>query len=180
MANNWDSRPPTRRCVNILLPMLVGVALVASDPLLAQQTTVQPMQGQSPEQTQQDMASCQSTATQATGYSPSQPPTAAASTGPSGKRLRGAAAGAVAGGVRAEARGGDYDAWDKVDDDRKQDYRQDEAQSSARAGAVVGGMATRADRREGRRQQGQQQQQASAWSQSYKNCLQGRGYTVTP
>jgi hypothetical protein len=133
-----------------------------------------------PEQVQQDMAACQNSATQATGYSPSQQPVAAAPSGPSGKRLKGAAAGAVAGGVRAEARGNDSQAWDNADDDRKQDYRQDEAQASAKAGAAVGGMATRSDRRQGRREQGQQQQQASAWGQSYKSCLTSRGYAVTP
>jgi hypothetical protein len=145
------------------------------------QSTVQPLQGQGAEQMQQDMASCQSAATQATGYSPSQAPVAAASVGPKGQRLKGAAAGAMAGGVRAEARGRQHDdAWDRVDDDRKQDYRQNEAQSAARAGAAVGGVRARQDRRETRRQQGQQQQQAGAWNQSYASCLQGRGYTVTP
>jgi hypothetical protein len=166
-------------------PALAGalvIALAVAAPLSAgaQQTTVQPLQGQPTEQVQQDMAACQNSATQASGYSPSQAPVAAAPTGPSGKRLKGAAAGAAAGGVRAEARGNDSEAGDKVDDDRKQDYRQDEAQASARAGAAVGGMATRSDRRQGRREQGQQQQQASAWGQSYKSCLTSRGYAVTP
>ena len=159
---------------------MIALAVAAPHAAGAQQTTVQPLQGQGPEQVQQDMAACQNSATQATGYSSSQQPVAAAPSGPSGKRLKGAAAGAVAGGVRAEAHGNNSEAWDEVDDDRKQDYRQDEAQASARAGAVVGGMATRSDRRQGRRQQGQQQQQTSAWSQSYKGCLQGRGYSVTP
>lgn len=164
----------------LLLSVAIAFTIAVPQPLLAQQATVQPMQGQSPEQVQQDMAACQSAATEATGFSPSQPPVAAAPAGPSGKRLRGAAAGAVAGAVRAEARGSDSDAWDEADEDQKQDYRQEEAQSSARAGAAVGGMATRADRRQGRREQGQQEQQASAWSEAYNSCLQGRGYTVTP
>jgi hypothetical protein len=164
----------------LMLTVAIAFIIAGPQPLLAQQATVQPMQGQTPEQMQQDMTACQSAATEATGFSPSQPPLAAAPAGPSGKRLRGAAAGAVAGAVRAEARGSDSDAWDEADEDRKQDYRQEEAQSSARAGAAVGGMATRADRRQGRRQQGQEQQQASAWNQAYNSCLQGRGYTVTP
>jgi hypothetical protein len=86
--------------------------------------------------------------------------------------------------VRAEARGNEHDAWDQVDDDRKQEYRRDEAQSAARAGVAVGGVRARQGRREARRQQGQQQQQqasaADAWSQAYQGCLQGRGYSVTP
>lgn len=125
----------------------------------AEELTVQPLQGQSPEQVRQDMAACQNSATQATGYSPSQEPVAAALSGSSGKRLKGAAAGAVAGSVRAEACGNDSAAWDEVDDDRKQDYRQDEAQSSAKASAVVGGMSTRSEGR-----QGQQQHHATAWT----------------
>jgi hypothetical protein len=164
-----------RRCV-----LALAIAAAAAWPASAQQMTVQPLQGQSAEQLQQDMAACQSSATQATGYSPSQPPVAAAPSGPSGKRLKGAAAGAVAGGVQAEARGNESQAWDEIDDDRKQDYRQDEAQASAQAGAAVGGMASRSDRRQGRRVQGQQQQQTSAWSQSYQSCLTSRGYAVTP
>jgi hypothetical protein len=183
MSGWWTmgrSGAPRRACGPALAGALV-IALAVAAPLSAgaQQTTVRPLQGQPPEQVQQDMAACQNSATQASGYSPSQAPVAAAPTGPSGKRLKGAAAGAVAGGVRAEARGNDSEAWDNVDDDRKQDYRQDEAQASARAGAAVGGMATRSDRRQGRREQGQQQQ-ASAWGQSYKSCLTSRGYAVTP
>lgn len=169
----WVSGPTT-------MAIITGLAVLVPC-ALAQQATVQPLQGQSPEQMQQDIASCQGAATQATGYSPSQASGSAAPAAPSGKRLKGAAAGAVAGGVRAEARGRDHDdAWDKVDDDRKQDYRQNEAQAAARAGAAVGGVRTRQDRRDTRRQQGQQQQQAGAWNQSYTGCLQGRGYTVTP
>jgi len=184
LIHRWKTgltlEPARGLSTRLMLTVAVAFIIAGPQPLLAEQATVQPMQGQTPEQMQQDMAACQSAATEATGFSPSQPPVAAAPPGPSGKRLRGAAAGAVAGGVRAEARGSDYEAWDEVDDDRKQDYRQEEAQSSARAGAAVGGMASRVDRRQGRRQQGQQQQQASAWNQSYSSCLQGRGYTVTP
>ena len=175
MSCLWTKAGTARRSL-LALAIAVTVPQLAS----AQQTTVQPLQGQSAEQMQQDMAACQSSATQATGYTPSQQPVAAAPSGPSGKRLKGAAAGAAAGSVRAEARGNDSEAWDEIDDDRKQDYRQDEAQASAKAGAVVGGMATRSDRRQGRREQGQQQQQAGAWNQSYKSCLTGRGYGVTP
>jgi hypothetical protein len=175
MFCSWTRSDVSRRSLLVL-----ALAAAAPWPASAQQMTVQPLQGQSPEQVQQDMATCQNSAMQATGYSPSQQPVAAAPSGPSGKRLKGAAAGAVAGGVRAEARGNDSEAWDNADDDRKQDYRQDEAQASARAGAAVGGMATRSDRRQGRREQGQQEQQAGAWGQSYTSCLTSRGYGVTP
>jgi hypothetical protein len=185
MMSDWwtmgRTEAPNRACgPGLAGAVLIALAVAVPHAAGAQQATVQPLQGQAPEQVQQDMAACQNSATQATGYSPSQQPVAAAPSGPSGKRLKGAAAGAVAGGVRAEARGNDSQAWDNADDDRKQDYRQDEAQASAKAGAAVGGMATRSDRRQGRRDQGQQQQQAGAWGQSYKGCLTSRGYAVTP
>jgi hypothetical protein len=184
-ANGSDRCCKTTPCFCLAMAAAIVILANGATPVLAQQpTTVQPLQGQSPDLVQQDMAACQSAATQSSGHNPTQPPVAAAPAGPSGQRLRGAAAGAVAGGVRAGARGNQYEAWDEVDDDRKQDYRRDEAQSAARAGAAVGGVRARQDRREARRQQGQQQQQqasaADAWSQAYEGCLQGRGYSVTP
>lgn len=163
-------------------------SLILAGPIQAsaqQQVTVQPQQGQTSQRTQEDMASCQSAATQSTGYAPSQQQAAASRpSGPGGKRLKGAAAAAVGSSVRTEARGSQYEAWDKADDDRKGDYKKNQAESAARAGAAVGGIQARQGRRETRRHQGQQQQaqaqKASAWDQSYKACLQGRGYAVTP
>src|SRR5687767_242852 len=135
-----------RRCPWMVLAVAATLVLADTARPLAQQVTVQPLQGQSPEQMQQDTASCQSAATQSTGYSPGQAPAAAAPAGPSGQRLKGAAAGATAGAVRAEARGREYDdAWDKADDERKEEYRSNEAQSAAKAGAAVGGMRARQD-----------------------------------
>lgn len=172
------------RCRLAMIAAIVAFGDGGPRVLAQQPTTVQPLEGQSSTVVQQDMAACQSSATQSSGYNPTQPPVATAPAGPSGQRLRGAAAGAVAGGVRAGARGNQYEAWDEVDDDRKQEYRQNEAQSAARAGVAVGGVRARQDRRGARREQGQQQQQqasaADAWSQAYGGCMQGRGYSVTP
>jgi hypothetical protein len=182
-GSDRPDRTMSRSC--LVLAAALAVVWDGAPSLLAQQpTTVQPLQGQSSALVQQDMAACQSAATQPSSHDPTQPPVAAAPAGPRGQRLRGAAAGAVAGGVRAEARGNERDAWDEVDDDRKQEYRRDEARSAARVGVAVGGVQARQGRREARRQQGQQQQQQAsavdAWSQAYQGCLQGRGYGVTP
>ena len=95
MSGWWKmgrTEAPRRACGPGLAGAVV-IALAVAAPLAAgEQTTVQPLQGQAPEQVQQDMAGCQNSATQATGYTPSQQPVAAAPSRPSGKRLKGAAA----------------------------------------------------------------------------------------
>ena len=66
-----DRARPAWACRSLLaLAMAVAVPHGAS----AQQPTVQPLQGQAPEQVQQDMAACQNSATQATDYTPRQQP----------------------------------------------------------------------------------------------------------
>ena len=77
---------------------------------------------------QADTAACQSQSTQAASAA------AAPTTQPTrqgGGRLRGAAVGAAAGAAGAEARGNDYEAYDRVDDDVKEDYRRNEAEDAA-------------------------------------------------
>jgi hypothetical protein len=117
---------------------------------LAQQPAVQLAQGQSPEQTQQDMADCQAIARQSTGYDPAQATTqtAAPAQPQAGGRARGAAKGALAGAAKAEAKGQQYEAYDKLSDDVKQEYRQNEAKSAAAAGAAVGASRQRQERRQ--------------------------------
>ena|SRR5215207_5858027 len=161
-----------------------GVMTLVVGTALAQQPVVQPAQGQSAEQMQQDMADCQAIAKQSTGYDPSQPPpsTSSPATPQAGGRVRGAAKGALAGAAGAEVRGQQYGAYDKLSDDVKQEYRQNEAKSAAAAGAAVGA----AKQRQQRRQQGQAQEQqaaqtnaaAGSYNQAYKSCLMGRGYSV--
>ena len=48
----------------------------------------------------------------------------------------------------------------------------------AAAGAAAGGVKQRQERRETRRETGAQQEAGNAYNQSYRSCLQGRGYAV--
>ena len=140
---------------------------------------------QAQDQMQMDVADCQRIATQSTGQNPAQAPAQStappAGSPPAGGRVRGAAVGAAAGAARAEVRGGQYQAYDKLPDDAKQDYRQNEARSAAAAGVVVGGARQRQQRREQATAQEQQAAQAdaaaTAYQQAYNACMQGRGYS---
>jgi hypothetical protein len=104
-------------------------------------------------------AQCSATATQATGYTPG------TETGPSGNRVRGAAAGAAAGAVVGGAQGNQYD---NAPDAMKDAHRQDQARSGAAAGMVVGGSRNRQERRQNRNSE-------DAWQKSYSACLQQQG-----
>ena len=125
-------------------------------PALAQQY-VYPAKGQSAEQQKKDEGECYSWAVGQTGFDPAKPPpTAAAPTGPTGARARGAAAGAVVGAIADEDVG-----------------------KAAAAGAVGGAAAQRGAKRQASRQQ---QQQVSAGQANFDKargvCLEGRGYTI--
>src|SRR5262245_32488424 len=165
---------------------LIGALVCVSPGVHAQQSPVQPKQGQDSAQMQRDQADCQAIARQSTGYDPAQPSDQAAaptSQRRAGGRLRGAAAGAAAGAVGAEVRGQQHDGYDRLSDDAKQEYRQNQARAGAGAGAVVGGARQRQARRQDRHAQQQQSAQASgttAYQPAYSACLRGRGYTVTP
>ncbi|SIT30540.1 YMGG-like glycine zipper-containing protein [Achromobacter sp. MFA1 R4] len=136
---------------------------------IAQQVT--PLKGQSPETTQQDIAACQAQAQAQAGI-------ATAGTPNAGGRARGAAAGAAAGAAVAGARGRQHEeVYDRMDDDTKQAYRQNQAKDAAAAGMVVGGSRQRQERREDR---ANAPQQDAAVSSAYANCMQQRGYQVTP
>jgi hypothetical protein len=147
--------------------------------------SVQALKGQSPEQTQKDIAECQAAATQSTGYNPAAPPPVSSSGPEVGGRARGAAVGAAAGAVAGEVRGNQHDElYDRASDDAKQEYRQNQAQEAAAAGAVVGASRQRRERRDDRGEEKQQAEQANAaqaaHKQAYQGCLTGRGYSVTP
>jgi hypothetical protein len=151
------------------------LSLALAYPLAASAQSVTPLQGQSAEQMQKDMAECQSLAQQSSAPAPvSAPP-------PRGERARGALVGAAAGAAAAEVRGQQHEAYDKVSDDVKQEYRQNQAKEAAAAGAVVGGAKQRRARRE-QSQAGEAQaaQAGQASQQAYQGCLMGRGYGVTP
>ncbi len=135
---------------------------------------IYPAKGQSPEQQKKDESECSSWAVQNSGYNPANPPVAPAPvqaapqpSGPSGARLRGAAAGALV----SEVVGGNNT-------------------NSAVAGAVIGGSRERR-RRGASAQQAQaetiKQQQAVAdkqkaglasYNKSRAACLEGKGYSV--
>ncbi|VXB13421.1 hypothetical protein [Pseudomonas sp. 8O] len=144
-----------------LLLMVVPVAFAE---------TLTPLQGQSPEQIQADIATCQSQ-TGFTGQSSSSDDSRG------GERLRGAAVGAAAGAAAAEVRGRNHDdAYDRVDDDIKQEYRQNQAKDAAAVGMAVGGSRQRQDRREDRRNE----RSSEDAQQAYSACMSGRGYSIMP
>ncbi|RJG10183.1 hypothetical protein D3879_19335 [Pseudomonas cavernicola] len=152
--------------MNRLSSLCLCVALSGGS-VQVQAETVVPLQGQSSQQIQQDVADCQNIAAGSTGST--------SSTTQGGGRLRGAAAGAAAGAVGAQVRGNQHEeVYDRVDDDVQQEYRQNRAKETAAAGAVVGGSRQRQERRQDSANAGEVD------STAYTSCLQGRGYQVTP
>jgi hypothetical protein len=120
---------------------------------------VRALNNQTGEQAQLDVAQCQNSASQATGYVPTATPAPPPQgTPPVGGRAKGAAVGAGAGAIMGDTGTG------------------------AAAGAVAGGMNQRQDRRKAQAQQQQmaaaKAQKAAAWQTSYSGCLQGRGYAL--
>jgi hypothetical protein len=120
---------------------------------------VRPLRGQTPEQTQIDVAQCRNVASEATGYVPgANVAMPEATNAPAGGRVRGAAVGAGVGAIVGDAGVG------------------------AATGAVAGGMNQRQNRRMSAAQQQQaaaaQSQRATAWMNSNVGCLQSRGYAV--
>ena len=162
-----------RRGSRIGVSLTAGLALLAmSAAAVAQTATVTPTKGQSPQQVEADKQQCYGAAVQSSGYDPD---ASQAAQPAGGGRARGAAAGAAAGAVAAEARGRQYDAYDKIDSDVKQEYRQKDAKSAAAAGAVVGGAAQRRERRQGAAEASTGSQ---AFDNAYRSCLTSRGYAV--
>ena len=148
-------------------PMLLTCALLCCGAVSGE--TLIPLNGQSQQQIQNDIAACQN---QAAGSS------ATSSSGVGGERLRGAAVGAAAGAAAAEVRGQRHDeVYDRIDDDVKQQYRQNQAREAAAAGVVVGGSRQRRERRADRRNE---QAAQSGSSQAYINCMSARGYSLSP
>ena len=145
------------------LSALFGLTLCGAF-VSAHAETVTPLQGQSSATIQADVAACQSQAA-----------SSQTSSSQGGGRLRGAVAGAAVGATAAQVRGNQHEeAYDRVNDDVKQDYRQNQAKQTAAAGAVIGGSRQRRDERT------QASAAQSASSQTYINCMSGKGYAVTP
>ena len=120
---------------------------------------VRPLQGQTAEQTQIDVAQCRNVASEATGYVPGANVAVPQPMGPAaGGRARGAVVGAGVGAIVGDVGTG------------------------AATGAVAGGMNQRQNRRMSAAQQQQaaaaQSQRATAWMNNNVGCLQARGYAV--
>ena len=153
----------------ILCPILLFVATLVAGPALAQELIIFPGQGQSDEQMEQDKYSCYQWAKKETGFDPMEAPkTTEAPPKEEPKKggvLRGAAGGAIVGGI--------------IDGS-------DGAKKGAAAGGVVGGVRRgRQSRAEEQKMVQWEQDQATAYSQkrntynrAYSACLEGKGYTV--
>ena len=139
-------------------PALVAVALAAfAIGAAAQKPAVYPAKKQTAEQQKKDDGECRAWAKKDTGIDPvaaSQP--APQKTGPAvggGERLKGAAGGAIVGGIAGDA--------------------------GAAVGTVVGGAKARQNQKAENQQAQQQQQQAlNTYYKAYAACMEGRGYTV--
>jgi hypothetical protein len=139
---------------------LIAVALAAFATVsVAQKPSVYPAKKQTAQQQKQDDGECLAWAKKDTGIDPaaaSQP--APQKTGPAvggGERLKGAAGGAVIGGIAGDAGAG------------------------AAVGTVVGGAKARKNQQAQNQQAQQQQQQArNTYYKAYAACMEGRGYTV--
>ena len=141
-------------------PALIAVALAAfATGAVAQKPAVYPAKKQTAQQQKQDDGECLAWAKQNTGIDPvaaSQP--APQKTGPAvggGERLKGAAGGAIIGGIAGDAGAG------------------------AAVGTAVGGVKARQSQK-AQNEQAQQQQQGAlnTYYKAYAACMEGRGYTV--
>lgn len=139
---------------------LIAVTLAAFATVsVAQKPSVYPAKKQTAEQKKKDDGECMAWAKKDTGIDPvaaSQP--APQKTGPAvggGERLKGAAGGAVIGGIAGDAGAG------------------------AAVGMAVGGVKARQNQK-AENQQAQQQQQGAlnTFYKAYGACMEGRGYTV--
>jgi hypothetical protein len=146
--------------MNRFTPAMIAMALAAFTTVsVAQKPSVYPAKKQTAQQQKQDDGECLAWAKKDTGIDPaaaSQP--APQKTGPAvggGERLKGAAGGAVIGGIAGDAGAG------------------------AAVGTVVGGAKARKNQQAQNQQAQQQQQQArNRYYKAYAACMEGRGYTV--
>ena len=141
---------------SVINTALVAAALMAMSAVSAQQY-VYPAKGQSPQKQKSDEAACHQWAVQQSGFDPAKPaPAPAQPTGPTGARVRGAAAGATVGAITGNDRS-----------------------DAAVAGAVGAASAQRGQKRQqARAQQAETSQQQASFQKARGVCLEGRGYTV--
>jgi len=154
----------------VILTTTFLCAVWLSTSLWADELTIYPREGQSPEQQDKDKSECYTWAKNDSGFDPMAPPTATEAPpqqqAPQGGVLRGAARGAALGAI--------------IDD------TSEGARTGAKAGAAIGGM-RRADQKRAQAQAQQQweqeQQQIYAekrnrYNKAYSVCLEARDYSV--
>jgi hypothetical protein len=157
---------PMNASIRTLSFSLLSLALCAA--ASAQYPPAYPAKGQTQQQQGTDSTECRTWAQQTTGIDPavaSQP--AAQQTGPAvggGQRARGAVRGAAAGAVVGGVANGDSGQG---------------AKNGAAAGVVVGGSRARQDKRASNANaQNAQQQSMATFNSAWTSCMKGRGYTV--
>jgi hypothetical protein len=150
----------------IILAALLFFAALVAGPALADDFYIYPNKGQSHDQMEKDKYNCYEWAKKQSGFDPMETPKATEpppeQEAPRGGLLRGAARGAIIGGIAGDAGKG------------------------AAAGAVVGGMRRRSWARNEQYQQDQWAQKQAAnyaqnrdsYNRAYSACLEGKGYTV--
>lgn len=145
----------------------LGVAaLCMAFSAMAQKPVVYPAKGQSKQQQGRDDGECYGWARQSTGIDPAHLTPPAQATGPAtgggeraGGALRGAAGGAIIGGIAGDAGEG--------------------AAIGAVVGTMAGGRRARQNQEAQNQQaQGQYQQQINTFYRAYGACMEGRGYTI--
>lgn len=151
------------------LAVIAVVLLSTFRTVSAQDLFVYPTQNQSAKQQEQDKFECYGWAKQQSGYDPTNPPAANASSAPDGRSTtESTARGAVIGGLSGAVIG---------------EIVSDDAGKGALVGAVGGGVFS-GMRRQRNRQASQQQQSnqiqsmRAAYTRAYAVCLEGRGYNV--
>ena len=162
MTNTRRPEMVTNRCK--FMATLFGLCLAATS--MADELMIFPNVDQSPEQQEQDKFACYSWAKDQSDFDPMAPPTATApppqQQAQRGGLLRGAARGAVVGGIAGDAGKG------------------------AAAGAAIGGMRRQDQKRKeaAAREQWEQDQQRiyaenrNRYNRAYSACLEGKNYTV--
>jgi hypothetical protein len=150
----------------IILAALLYLTVPVTGSALADDLYIYPTKGQSHDQMEKDKYNCYEWAKKQSGFDPMEQPKATApppqQEAPQGGILRGAALGAIVGGIAGDAGKG------------------------AAAGAVIGGVRRRSQVRDEEYQQNQWAQNQSAnyaknrdsYNRAYSACLEGKGYTV--
>ena len=153
----------------VQIAMLSFFLVLAASQAMADELFIYPTKGQSQEQIEKDKYNCYQWAKQKSGFDPMAQPKATApppkKQSAKGEVVKGAAVGAIAGGI--------------IDGS-------DGAGKGAAVGALAGGVRKRKQVRKGAEKQKQWEQEQAAnyqktrdkYNRAYGACLEGKGYTV--